>query len=266
MSASHEPSVEPPTLCDNAHELLEECLAELPAERWPKHIAMIMDGNGRWAERQGSPRIVGHERGSRVVPAITHACATLGRIEQLTLFCLSSENWKRPKTELDMLMELLRDYLISQRPIMMADNVQVAMIGRREGIPDHVLAELDETVRLSSKNSGMRLNLAINYGSRGELVDATRQIARQVADGTLLPDHIDESLLANHLYTAGHADPDLLIRTAGELRISNFLLWQISYAEIWVTEKTWPEFDEQLLCDAIRGYGNRERRFGGLNR
>ena len=264
MTAFQPSAVDPPSLREDAPQLLEQLRKDLAEERWPRHIAIIMDGNGRWAERQGSPRIVGHEQGSRVVPAVTHACAMLQQIEQLTLFCLSSENWKRPQTELDLLMELLREYLVSQRPIMMADNVKVGMIGRREGIPDHVLAELDETVSMSSSNSGMRLNLAINYGGRGELVDATQRLAKRVEQGELAPREIDESLLAGSLYTEGRPDPDLLIRTAGELRLSNFLLWQISYAEIWVTEKTWPEFDEALLCEAIRAYGSRERRFGGL--
>ena len=261
MSGTSAIDADHPPLSDTTRALL----AELPEERWPRHLAIIMDGNGRWAERQGLVRIQGHERGSHVVPAITHVCAQLGRIEQLTLFCLSSENWKRPQTELDLLMELLRTYLINERPIMMEDNVRVEMIGRREGIPPHVLAEMDETTRLSASNTGMRLNLAINYGGRGELVDATQRLAEQVQRGELQPEAIDEAEIAKNLYTQGRPDPDLLIRTAGEMRVSNFLLWQISYAEIWVTQKTWPEFDQSTLVEAIRAYGERERRFGGLN-
>ena len=242
-----------------------DTLVDLPAERWPRHIAIIMDGNGRWAERQGLARMAGHDRGGHVVRAITRECARLKPIEQLTLYCLSSENWKRPEEELDFLMQLLEQYLVNERPIMMEDNVQVRMIGRRDGIPDRVLAELDKTVELSRANDGLRLNLAINYGGRGELADAMRGLAQRVENGELRPGDIDEQAISDSLYTGGAPDPDLLVRTAGEMRISNFLLWQISYAEIWVTEKPWPDFDEATLHQAIRDYASRERRFGGLN-
>ncbi|MEQ8849381.1 polyprenyl diphosphate synthase [Botrimarina sp.] len=240
-------------------------LAELPLERWPRHIAIIMDGNGRWAERQGLQRVAGHDRGGRVVRAITRECARLRPIQQLTLYCLSSENWKRPAAELEFLMELLHQYLVSERPIMMEDHVRVRMIGRREGIPPHVLSELDQTEQLSSTNDGLLLNLAINYGGRGELTDAARALARDAAAGRIDPAEIDEQAIAERLYTAGEADPDLLIRTAGEMRVSNFLLWQISYAEIWVTDRAWPDFDESTLHSAIRDYAGRQRRFGGLD-
>jgi undecaprenyl diphosphate synthase len=245
---------------------LPASLADLPVERWPRHIAIIMDGNGRWAQRQGLERVAGHDRGGHVVRAITRECARLAPIEQLTLYCLSSENWKRPAEELAFLMHLLEQYLVNERPIMMEDNVRVRMIGRREGIPDRVLDELDKTVKLSAGNDGLQLNLAINYGGRGELVDAAQSLAYQVMAGQLNPGDIDERAIAAHLYTEGRPDPDLLIRTAGEMRISNFLLWQISYAEIWVTDRAWPEFDESTLHLAIRDYAGRERRFGGLNR
>jgi len=239
-------------------------LADVPTDRWPRHIAIIMDGNGRWAQRQGLERVAGHDRGGHVVRAITRECARLAPIEQLTLYCLSSENWKRPAEELDFLMALLEAYLVNERPIMMEDHVQVGMIGRREGIPDRVLAELDKTVEMSRSNEGLRLNLAINYGGRGELVDAMRSLAYRVMAGQLDPEDVDEHAIAESLYTEGRDDPDLLIRTAGEMRVSNFLLWQISYAEIWVTDRAWPEFDEATLHDAIRDYASRERRFGGL--
>ena len=239
-------------------------LADVPADRWPRHIAVIMDGNGRWAQRQGLARVAGHDRGGHVVRAITRECARLRPLEQLTLYCLSSENWKRPADELSFLMDLLRRYLVNERPIMMEDNVRVRMIGRRDGIPDAVLAELDKTVELSAANTGLRLNLAINYGGRGEIVDAVRSLAERVAAGELAPEAIDEQSIAERLYTAGAPDPDLLIRTAGEMRVSNFLLWQISYAEIWVTDRAWPDFDERTLHEAIRAYAARERRFGGL--
>jgi undecaprenyl diphosphate synthase len=238
-------------------------LAEVPRERWPRHIAIIMDGNGRWAERQHLPRIEGHRRGVDSVRATTEECARLG-IEQLTLYCLSSENWKRPQQEIDFLMHLLEQYMIEERATIMGNNVRVRMLGRRDEIPEQVLRELDKTVEMSSSNTGLWLNLAINYGGRAEIADAMRAIGRGIEASELSPDEIDERLIAQYLYTAAAPDPDLLIRTAGEMRISNFLLWQISYAEIWVTEKCWPEFDEQTLHDAIRAYAARQRRFGGL--
>jgi undecaprenyl diphosphate synthase len=240
-------------------------LSDIAGERWPRHVAIIMDGNGRWAERQGLVRVAGHDRGGHVVRAITRECARLAPIEQLTLYCLSSENWRRPADELAFLMELLRLYLVNERPIMMEDNVRVRMIGRRDGIPADVLAELDQTVALSSVNDGLQLNLAINYGGRGEIVDAVRRLAASVKAGEMAVEAIDEGAVGAALYTQGRPDPDLLIRTAGELRVSNFLLWQISYAELWITEKTWPEFDEETLHEAIRAYASRQRRFGGLN-
>ncbi len=222
-----------------------------------------MDGNGRWAQRQGLPRIQGHERGAATVRQMTELCSDLG-IEQLTLYCLSSENWKRPADEIDFLMYLLQEYIIDQRGPIMKNNLRVRMLGRREAIPNHVLHELDTTIELSRSNTGMWLNLAINYGGRGELVDAVRAIAGKVRRETLEPEEITEETIAEHLYTAGLADPDLLVRTAGEMRVSNFLLWQISYAEIWVTERCWPEFNEETLHEAIRAYAARDRRFGGL--
>jgi undecaprenyl diphosphate synthase len=238
-------------------------LADVPRERWPRHIAIIMDGNGRWAQRQNLPRIEGHRRGVASVRRTTEECSRLG-IEQLTLYCLSSENWKRPQLEIDFLMHLLEQYMIEERATIMSNDLRVAMFGRREGIPEHVLRELDKTVDMSARNAGMQLNLAINYGGRAEIADAARTLAREVAAGKLDPEQIDEETFSDRLYTAGKEDPDLLVRTAGEMRISNFLLWQISYAEIWVASRFWPEFDEQTLHEAIRDYAARDRRFGGL--
>jgi undecaprenyl diphosphate synthase len=197
---------------------------------------------------------------------VIEACVELGGIEQLTLFCLSSENWKRPRRELEMLMRLLEQYVIEERSEIMRQDLQFNMIGRTEGLTDTVLAEVERTVECSRENRGMRLCLAVNYGSRGELVDAVKHIARDVASGQLDPEQIDEETISSHLYTAGMSDPDLLIRTAGEMRVSNFLLWQISYAEIWVTQKCWPEFRRDDLFDAFRDFASRERRFGGLNK
>jgi undecaprenyl diphosphate synthase len=233
-------------------------------ENLPRHIAVIMDGNGRWAQRQGLPRIEGHRRGVASVRRVTEECARL-EIEQLTLYCLSSENWKRPQGELDFLMHLLEQYMIEERTLIMEQNIRVVVIGRREGIPPATLAEMDKTISMTAGNGGMRLCLAINYGGRGEIADAVRAIARDVRDGALAAEAIDEVAIGERLYTAGMPDPDLLIRTAGEQRISNFLLWQLSYAEIWFTEKCWPEFEETDLHDAINCFASRDRRFGGLN-
>ncbi len=237
---------------------------DLPSDKLPRHIAVIMDGNGRWARQQGLPRIEGHRRGVTSVRRTTEECARLG-IEQLTLYCLSSENWKRPPAELDFLMHLLQQYMIEERATIGQQNIRVAMIGRREGIPAEALQEIDKTVELSAKNTGLRLCLAINYGARAELADAARRIAEEVRAGRLDPSDVTEATIEAHLYTAGMPDPDLLIRTAGEMRISNYLLWQISYAEIWVTEHCWPEFDERLLHEALQSYATRDRRYGGLN-
>lgn len=232
-------------------------------EKLPRHIAVIMDGNGRWAQQRGLPRIEGHRRGAESVRRVTEECARLG-IEQLTLYCLSSENWKRPREELDFLLQMLQQYMIEQRQRVMEHNIRVRVIGRREGLPQQVLRETDHTVALSRSNTGLLLCLAINYGGRAELVDAVRRIAQQVELRRLDPEAIDEQTISDNLYTAGMPDPDLLIRTAGELRVSNFLLWQISYAEIWVTNLCWPDFDEAQLHAAIRAYAGRQRRFGGL--
>jgi undecaprenyl diphosphate synthase len=237
--------------------------AGLDPGRLPRHIAVIMDGNGRWARKRGLPRVEGHRRGVRSVRATIEECCRLG-VGQLTLYCLSVENWKRPQAEIDFLMTLLRKYLIDERPEIVDQNIRFTTIGRREGIPDAVQREMDENIRVSRDNTGMALCLAINYGGRTELVDAVRAVAEQVKRGKLDPDAIDEALVADHLYTAGMPEPDLLIRTAGEMRVSNFLLWQISYAELWVTEKCWPEFDRGTLHEALRDFAQRERRFGGL--
>ncbi len=235
----------------------------VPSDKRPRHIAIIMDGNGRWAQRRNLPRIEGHRRGVASVRRTTEECARLD-IEQLTLYCLSSENWKRPQHELDFLMHLLEQYMIEERALIMEQNIRVAVIGRRENIPSSVLSEIDKTIEMSAANTGTRLCLAINYGGRAEMVDAVQQIAAKVSRGELDPAEISEDTIANHLYTQGMPEPDLMIRTAGEMRISNFLLWQISYAELWVTQRCWPEFDLTDLHQAIHDFANRDRRFGGL--
>ncbi len=249
-------------MSDSSHTLTDSPL-DVPPEKVPRHIAVIMDGNGRWAQQQGLPRIEGHRRGVASVRRTTEECARLG-IEQLTLYCLSSENWKRPPAELDFLMHLLQQYMVEERSTIMQQDVRVAMIGRREGIPDEALREIDKTIAMSSGNSGLRLCLAVNYGGRAELVDAMRRIAEKVRAGELDPRELTEETINGQLDTAGMPELDLLIRTAGEMRVSNFLLWQISYAEIWVTDLCWPEFDEAQLHKAIRSFAARDRRFGGL--
>lgn len=240
-------------------------LAELGLDpgRLPAHVAIIMDGNGRWARRRGLPRLAGHRQGVQSVRAITEECCRLG-LTQLTLYCLSIENWKRPKREVDQLMKLLRRFLIDERPTIMKQNVRLAVIGRRDNLPDAVLREMDLSIERSRSNTGMVLCLAINYGGRTELVDAMRSLALQVNAGELDPKRIDESTIAAALYTAGMPDPDLLVRTAGEMRVSNYLLWQISYAEIHVTETCWPDFNHESLYAALRDYASRQRTFGGL--
>ncbi len=235
----------------------------LDPAKLPRHIAIIMDGNGRWARAQGKERMEGHARGAKSVDVVTEECCRLG-IGQLTLYCLSSENWKRPKPEIEFLMALLKEYLLAERKKILDQNIRFCVIGRREGLPEEVLAEIDENARLTKDNTGLTLCLAINYGSRSEIVDGVRSIAARIKRGELSPGDIDESTVADSLYTAGMPDPDLLIRTAGEMRVSNYLLWQISYAELWVTQTFWPEFDAAVLHDALRDYSRRERRFGGL--
>jgi undecaprenyl diphosphate synthase len=238
-------------------------LADVPPERRPKHVAVIMDGNGRWAQRRHLPRIEGHRRGVASVRRTVEEAARL-HLAQLTLYCLSSENWKRPQRELDFLMHLLEQYMIEERTTIMRQNVVVRVIGRREGIPSATLAEMDKTVNMSAANTGTRLCLAINYGGRAEMVDAVRRIAAEARQGSLDPATIDEQTISDRLYTSGMPDPDLLIRTAGEMRISNFLLWQISYAELWVTDRCWPEFEIADFHQAIRDFAARDRRYGAI--
>jgi undecaprenyl diphosphate synthase len=230
-------------------------------ESLPRHVAVIMDGNGRWARQHGWPRERGHEAGAANVRETVTECARLG-IECLTLYSFSVENWRRPAEEVAYLMDLYVRYLIREREEIMANDIRLIQVGRRMGLPPSVLRELEETISLSSGNQGMTLCLAINYGGRSELIDAVRAIARRVAKGELDAEDVDEEIVSDALYTRGLPDPDLLIRTAGEMRISNFLLWQISYAELYVTETLWPDFHRDHLHDALRAYARRVRRFG----
>jgi len=218
-----------------------------------------MDGNGRWANRQGLPRYEGHQAGGVRVREIVEECVRR-KIKQLTLYCFSSENWKRPEPELDVLMNLFREFLKKERGNLVKHDIRFSVIGRRTGIAKDILAEVDESMALTKNNKGLHLCLAVNYGSRGEIVDAFKKIV----DAKTPSDQVDEQCIADHLYTAGMSDPDLLIRTAGEQRLSNYLLWQLSYAEIWVTEKCWPDFDVALFDQALKDFAGRKRKFGGL--
>lgn len=235
----------------------------LDRSQLPRHVAIIMDGNGRWANQRGLARINGHIEGAAGVREIITHCARLN-LEALTLYSFSAENWKRPRAEVDALMNLYVEYLIKERDEIMENDVRLIQIGRREGLPEPVLRELGITQEVSRNNRGLTLCLAINYGARNELVDAVRAIARRVAAGELAPESIDEATIDGSLYTAGVPDPDLLIRTAGEMRVSNFLLWQISYAEFYVTEVLWPDFRKEHLNEALRAYAARDRRFGAV--
>ncbi len=239
-------------------------LQDVPSERRPQHIAIIMDGNGRWAERQGLPRIEGHRQGVATVRRVVEEGTRLG-LEQVTLYCLSSENWKRPQPELEFLMHLLEQYMIEERSSIMEQDISVRVIGRRDGIPHTTLSEMDKTVEMTAEATGMRLCLAINYGARRELLDAVRDFALDVQAGKVDPQTLTEESFAGYLYTREMPDPDLMIRTAGEMRVSNFLLWQISYSELWITNRCWPEFSTADLHQAIRDFADRDRRYGGLN-
>ena len=237
----------------------------LPAsERLPHHVAIIMDGNGRWARQRGLPRFAGHQAGAKSVRRVVEECARLG-LEQLTLYSFSTENWNRPAEEVGLLMDLYVEYMKSQRQLLLDNNIRFAQIGRRDGLPQKVLDELENTLEATRKNTGMRLCLAINYGSRSEITEAVRTIAQEVKAGTLDPNAITEQTITQHLYTAGMPDPDLLIRTAGEMRLSNYLLWQISYAELYVTDVFWPEFDVPELHKALHNFVSRNRRYGRVD-
>lgn len=236
-------------------------LAQIDLERLPRHIAVIMDGNGRWAKRRRLPRIAGHRAGIRAVRQAVEACARLG-IPCLTLYAFSIENWKRPRSETKLLMALLREYLKKEIGELNKHNIRLAAIGRVGELPKAVLRDLEVAQEKTKRNSGLRLTLALNYGARAELVDAVRALSEKLKqNGTIT---IDESSLSEHLYTCGLPDPDLLIRTSGEMRLSNFLLWQAAYSEIWVTETLWPDFTQKDLFQAIIDFQKRERRYGGL--
>lgn len=238
-----------------------DLLAQIDLDRLPQHIAVIMDGNGRWAKRRRLPRIAGHRAGIRAVRQAVEACARLG-VPYLTLYAFSLENWKRPHSEIKLLMALLREYLKKETGELNKQNIRLAVIGRVDELPKPVQADLQVALEKTRGNTGMRLTLALNYGARAELIDAVRALAEQLKRDGAMP--IDEATFSQYLYTRGVPDPDLLIRTSGELRLSNFLLWQVAYSEIWVTETLWPDFTQKDLFQAIIDFQKRERRYGGL--
>ena len=229
----------------------------------PRHIAIIMDGNRRWAKQQGWMAIRGHTVGARTTRDIIRACVH-HEIEALTLYTFSTENWKRPRAEVSALMRLITKNLKDELPDMMRNKIQVRHIGLRDNLPDYLLRQIDESVGQTRDNKGLVLNLALNYGGRAEITDAFKVLAAQVRDGVLQIEEITEDKISSHLYTADLPEPDLMIRTGGEMRISNFLPWQIAYAELWVTPTLWPDFSPDELHRAIFDFSRRDRRFGGV--
>ena len=234
---------------------------DLKQERLPKHVAVIMDGNGRWAKRQGLPRIMGHKRGVDALKDLLRCCRDWG-VQALTAYAFSTENWGRPLEEVEFLMTLFERVLRKELREMMQEDVQIRFVGNLNALPRSLQAEISRSMADTQNNRGIKFTVATNYGGRQEILAATRAIADQVQQGLVQPDQIDEALFESHLYTAGICDPDLLIRTSGEMRISNFLLWQLAYAEIYITETLWPDFDRSEFHRALCSYQERERRFG----
>jgi undecaprenyl diphosphate synthase len=240
-----------------------ELLPQIDRSALPSHIAIIMDGNGRWARKRGLPRVAGHRAGISAVREVVEGCAELG-IRVLTLYAFSVENWKRPRAEVATLMQLLKEYLNKELENIHKNNIRFQTIGRIDQLDSSVQGELQKGIARTSKNTGMVFNVALNYGGRAEIVDAVNRLLQNGGKEAAARGGISEKDFAQYLYTAGQPDPDLLIRTSGELRISNFLLWQIAYAEIWVTDTLWPDFGKQHLYEAIIAFQKRERRYGGL--
>ena len=234
-------------------------------EQVPPHVAVIMDGNGRWARRCGLPRRRGHAEGAESVRVVVRECARRG-VEQLTLYAFSTENWSRPRTEVRFLMSLLRKFLISERDEIMENHIRMKAVGRLEALPANVRKELERTCEMSRTNTGMILRLAINYGGRQEILDATRRLLREAGNRGTDPDQLTEADLIRHLYDEEMTDPDIMIRTGGEIRLSNFLLWQLSYTELWFTKTCWPDFRAEELTRAFQAYARRHRRYGKLSR
>jgi undecaprenyl diphosphate synthase len=241
--------------------ILQHLPADLERERLPRHVAVIMDGNGRWAKRQGLPRIMGHRRGVDTLKDMLRCCKDWG-VKALTAYAFSTENWGRPLEEVDFLMTLFERVLRQELREMMAEDVQIHFVGNLHALPRSLQTEIERSMAETQHNQGIQFTVATNYGGRQEIIQACRAIATQVQQGLIQPDQIDEALFEKHLYTAGICDPDLLIRTSGEMRISNFLLWQMAYAEIYITDTLWPDFDRSEFHRALCSYQQRDRRFG----
>lgn len=237
---------------------------KISKEKLPQHIAVIMDGNGRWAKKQGAARVFGHKSAIKSVREVTEGCAELG-VQFLTLYAFSTENWARPKYEITALMELLVSSLTSEIKTLMDNNIRLTTIGDTQSLPKHCRKELREAIHSTAKNSGMTLVLALSYSGKWDITQACQKIAEKVGKGEIEAENIDQEMVSNHLVTAGIPDPELLIRTSGEQRISNFLLWQMAYTEFYITETLWPDFRKEHLYTAIMNYQDRERRFGKIS-
>lgn len=247
----------------NNSSTLRDKIEEIKKLPVPEHVAIIMDGNGRWAKKRALPRVAGHYEGMKVVRKTTMLANDLG-IKVLTLYAFSTENWKRPKNEVDYLMKLPEEFLGSYLPELVANNVQVKMMGYKDQLPDHTLRAINNAMEQTKNNTGLVLNFALNYGSRAEILDAVKQVLNEYKSGILKETEIDEQRFSSYLMTDNFADPDLLIRTSGEIRLSNFMLWQLAYSEFWFTDVLWPDFSENHLITAIEDYQKRQRRFGGI--
>lgn len=232
-------------------------------DRLPQHIGVIMDGNGRWAKKRGLPRSAGHSAGADTLKKIVTECNKMG-IKYITVYAFSTENWKRPKDEVDYLMNLLMDYLVNAKTTLAGENVVIKAIGSRKELSDELCRQIEKTEEFTKDNDGIVMNIALNYGSREELTKAVREISKDFADGKILADDISSQLISEHLYTKNQPDPDLIIRTSGEQRISNFLLWQLAYSELWFCDKLWPDFGIDDLHQAIIEFQSRNRRYGGV--
>lgn len=238
---------------------------KLNMEQIPEHIAIVMDGNGRWAKKRGLPRLAGHNAGMQALKEIVKKASCLG-VKQLTVYAFSTENWKRPEDEVSGIFKLLIVYMKKELAELHANKVKVNIIGEYKLLPSDAVASLEQSIETTKDNTGMQFNIALNYGSRAELLRAVRRIAEEVRDGALPVEDIDESCISSHLYTSGIPDPDLVIRTSGELRLSNYLLWQVAYSEFVFSDVFWPDFTPECLEEAILEYQNRDRRYGGVKK
>ncbi|HLG26937.1 MAG TPA: isoprenyl transferase [Paenisporosarcina sp.] len=248
---------------ERQNQTLAERISHSKKEHIPAHIAIIMDGNGRWAKKRALPRVAGHHEGMKTVRKITRLANDLG-VRALTVYAFSTENWKRPKLEVDFIMRLPEEFLGKYLPELIEQNVKVVMMGENETLPRHTQAAVEKAIEQTKDNTGLVLNFALNYGSRAEIAQAMQKIGQQIHAGTLDYTDVNEDLVSRHLMTCDLPEPDLLIRTSGEVRLSNFMLWQLAYTEFWFTDTLWPDFDESCLLDAVESYQNRNRRYGGL--